>query len=166
MSDASSVPKTPSPSELRGRRLFTAGAILLIVMGLVHSLSLIKAPVPSNDSERQLLDLMSNYKFNLMGSLRSMQNLMTGFSISFMLSALGLGTVDLALRGERAELLKRIALLNTLWLAFMFAVSLRYFFAAPTSFLVAALVTFLFATLTLAAKGPEVQTGNSSVRAQ
>jgi hypothetical protein len=166
MSDASSVLKTPSPNELRGRRLFTAGAILLIVMGVVHSLSLIKAPVPSNDSERQLLDLMSNYKFNLMGSMRSMQNLMTGFSISFMLSALGLGAVDLALRGERARLLKRIALLNTLWLAFMLAVSLRYFFAAPTSFLVAALVIFLFATLTLPAKGPEVQTGNPSVRAQ
>src|SRR4030095_3851894 len=127
--------KAQSPNERRGRRLFMAGAILLIVMGLVHSLSLVKAPGTSNDTERQLLDLMSDYKFDLLGSMRSMQNLMTGFSISFMLAALGLGAVDLSLWREPAELIKRIAIVNTLWLAVMTAVSVRYFFAAPTSFL-------------------------------
>src|SRR5262245_6234678 len=65
----SPMPETSAtPKEKRGRRVFMAGAVLLIVLGLVHSLSLIKARVPSNDTERQLLDLMSNYKFNLMGS--------------------------------------------------------------------------------------------------
>jgi len=158
MPDASAASSTQSPNERRGRRFFIAGAILLIVMGLVHSLSLIKAPSPANETERQLLDLMSNYRFSLMGSMRSMQNLMTGFSIAFMFAALGLGAVDFALRRERSELLKRIALLNTLWLAAMTAVSLRYFFAAPTSFLVAALLLFLLATLTLP------RTGASDIR--
>ena len=140
-----------TPKEKRGRRVFTAGAILLIILGLVHSLSLIKAPVPSNDTERQLLDLMSNYKFDLMGSQRSMDNLFRGFSISFMLAALGLGVLDLVLRRERTQLLKRIALVNALWLAAMTSVSLRYFFAVPTSFLVAALLVFLLAWSTLPA---------------
>ena len=138
-----------TPKEKRGRRVFTAGAILLIILGLVHSLSLIKAPVPSNDTERQLLDLMSNYKFDLMGSQRSMDHLFRGFSISFMLAALGFGVLDLVLRRERTQLLKRIALVNALWLSAMTGVSLRYFFAAPTSFLVAALLVFLLAWLTL-----------------
>jgi len=149
MPGPSAAAKAQSPNERRGRRLFMAGAILLIVMGLVHSLSLVKAPVPSNDTERQLRDLMSDYKFDLLGSMRSMQNLMTGFSISFMLAALGLGAVDLSLWREPAELIKRIAIVNTLWLAVMTAVSVRYFFAAPTSFLAAALILFLLATLTL-----------------
>jgi len=140
-----------TPKEKRGRRVFTAGAILLIFLGLVHSLSLIKALVPSNAQERQLLDLMSNYKFDLMGSQRSMDNLFRGFSISFMLAALGLGVLDLVLRRERTQLLKRIALVNALWLAAMTSVSLRYFFAAPTSFLVAALLVFLLAWSTLPA---------------
>lgn len=153
MPEVSAAPATQSHNERRGRRLFIAGAILLIVMGLVHSLSLIQAPTAANDTERQLLDLMNNYKFSLMGSMRSMQNLMTGFSIAFMLAALGLGAVDFSLRRERAELLKRIALLNTLWLTAMTAVSLRYFFAAPTSFLVAALLLFLLATLMLPRTG-------------
>jgi hypothetical protein len=138
-----------TPNEKRGRRVFTAGAILLVILGLVHSLSLIKAPVPSNDTERQLLDLMSNYKFDLMGSERSMDNMLRGFSISFMLAALVLGLLDLVLRRERTQLLKRIALVNVLWLLAMTGVSLRYFFAAPTSFLVAALLVFLLAWLTL-----------------
>jgi hypothetical protein len=140
-----------TPKEKRGRRVFTAGAILLIILGLVHSLSLIKNLAPSNDTERQLLDLMSNYKFDLMGSQRSMDNLFRGFSISFMLAALGLGVLDLVLRRERTQLLKRIALVNALWLAAMTSVSLRYFFAAPTSFLVAALLVFLLAWSTLPA---------------
>lgn len=153
MPGPSAAAKAQSPNERRGRRLFMAGAILLIVMGLVHSLSLVKAPVPSNDTERQLLDLMSDYKFDLLGSMRSMQNLMTGFSISFMLAALGLGAVDLSLWREPAELIKRIAIVNTLWLAVMTAVSVRYFFAAPTSFLAAALILFLLAALTLPRTG-------------
>lgn len=161
MAEASSKPNTLSPMERRGRRLFTAGTLLLIVMALVHSVSLIKKPVPSNETERQLLDLMSNYRFDLMGSARSMQNLMTGFSISFMFAALGFAALDIALRHERARLLKRVAFLNALWLAFMTAVSLRYFFAAPTSFLSAALLIFLLAAITL----PKSESNVASERA-
>ena len=125
-----------------GRRLFTGGATFLLLLGAVHALSLFGKPAPANDTERQLLDLMSNYKFNVMGSMRSMDNFMRGFSISFMLGVFCLGTLDLVLRRERASLLKRVALVNTIWLAAMTAVGLRYFFAAPTTFLIIALLIF------------------------
>ena len=132
-----------------GRRLFKAGAVMLVLLGLAHSLSLFGRPVPANDTEKQLLVLMANYKFNLMGSARSMENLMYGFSVAFMLAALGFGVFDLLLSNERAGLLKRVAGINTIWLAAMTLVSLRYFFAAPTSFLVAALLIFALAWLKL-----------------
>ena len=90
-----------------GRRLFKAGAVALLVLGLVHSLSLIHEPVPANDTEKQLLGLMSSYKFNLMRSSRSMADLLRGFSVSFMVAALGFGVFDLMLSRERAGLLKR-----------------------------------------------------------
>ena len=89
-----------------------------------------------------------------MGSMRSMDNLMRGFSISFMLAALGFGAFDLLLRRERGELLKRVALINVVWLAVMTAVSLRYFFPAPTSFLVVALLIFTFAWIKLSSAAP------------
>jgi hypothetical protein len=41
--------------------------------------------------------------------------------------------------------LKRVALVNALWLAVMTAVSLRYFFVIPTSFLTVALLIFALA---------------------
>ncbi|MGP0021741.1 MAG: LIC_13387 family protein [Candidatus Sulfotelmatobacter sp.] len=136
-----------------GRRLFTAGGVVLVLLGLVHSLSLIGKPVPANDTERQLLDLMANYKFNVMGSMRTMDNFLRGFSIAFLLGAVSVGALDLALCRERAGLLKRVALVNVVWLAAMTAVSLRYFFIFPTTFLVTALLIFALAWLNLLSRG-------------
>jgi hypothetical protein len=132
-----------------GRRLFITGAVLLILLAMVHSLSLLEKPNPLNDTERQLQELMSSYKFNVMGSMRSMDNFLRGFSISFMLGVFCVGVVDLVLARERAGLLKRVALIHTIWLAAMTAVGLRYFFVASTSFLAAALLIFALAWLKL-----------------
>jgi hypothetical protein len=132
-----------------GRRLFTTGAGVLILLGLVHSLSLFEKMVPVDETERQLLGLMASYKLNLMGSMRSMDDLLRGFSISFMLTAFVMGAIDLVLCRERAGLLKRLALVNMIWLGATIAVSLRYFFAAPTSFLIVAFLIFGLAWLKL-----------------
>jgi hypothetical protein len=135
-----------------GRRLFTAGGVALLVLGAIHALSLFEKMVPANDTERQLLGLMSSYKFDLMGSSRSMENLMRGFSISFTLAAWGLGALDLVLVRERLGLLKRVALVNVIWLAVMSAVSLTYFFAAPSFCLTVTLVIFGLAWVQLPAE--------------
>jgi len=132
-----------------GRRLFQTGAVILVLLGLVHCLSLIKTPVPANDTERQLLDLMASYTFDLMGSRRSMDNLLRGFSITFALCVLAMGALDLLIAREKARPLKTLALVNVIWLAAMTANSLYYFFAAPTAFLVTALVIFFLAWLKL-----------------
>ena len=124
-----------------------------MVLGLVHSLSLFQKLVPTNDTERQLLDLMSSYRFNLMGSLRSMCRSAARVQCVIHSAALCLGALSLLLGRERAALLKRVALVNTIWLAAMTALSLHYFFAAPTSFLVAALLIFALAWLKLPAEG-------------
>ena len=134
-----------------GRRLFKIGAVWLLIIGAVHSLSLVKQQVPANDTERQILELMTGYKFNLMGSLRSMSELMRGFSVAFMLTPLGFGVLDLVLSRERAGLLKRVTLVQVIWLAAMTVVSLRYFFVLPLSFLVIALLIFALAWLKLPA---------------
>jgi hypothetical protein len=132
-----------------GRRLFIAGAVLLIIIGMLHTLSLFEKPVPANDTERQLFDLNANYKSNVMGSMRSMDDFFRGFSVAFLVAMIGLGVLDLALRKERAGLLKRVALVNAIWMAAMTAVSVHYFFAAPTSVLAAALVIFALAWVKL-----------------
>jgi|SRR5271167_4656787 len=135
-----------------GRRLFKTGAVALLILGLVHSISLFEKHIPTNNTEKQLMDLMANYKLNLMGSRRSMSDLLQGFSVAFMLAPFAFGALDLMLSRERAGLLKRVAWLNVIWLAALTAVSLHYFFAAPTSFLVAALLIFVLAWLILPAE--------------
>jgi hypothetical protein len=97
-----------------GKGLFTAGAIVLILLGMAHSLSLFHELTPANDTERQLLTLMTNYRLNLAESMRSMDNLLRGFSICFLVSAIGLGTLDLVLSRERTVLVRRVALVNAL----------------------------------------------------
>ena len=139
----------PDPSNKLGRRLFTAGGVWLLVLGAVHFLSLVKPLAPQNDTERQLIDLMTNYRFNLAGSMRSMGELMTGFSVSFMLAALVMGALALTLRRQPAALLKRVTLVYLAWLAAMAAVTIRYFFIFPTTFLVIALILFLASWFTL-----------------
>jgi len=136
-----------------GRRLFQAGAVELVVLGLVHSLSLIGKQAPTNDSERQLLELMSNYKFMVMGTARTMGEFLRGFSISFMVVMLGLGVLNLVLMRERAGLLKRVALVSAIVLAAMTANSVRYFFVLPTSFLALGLLLFALAWMKLPGEG-------------
>jgi hypothetical protein len=50
---------------------------------------------------------------------------------------------------ERTGLLKRVALVQIIWLAVMIVVALRYFFAAPQSFLAVALIIFVLSWLKL-----------------
>lgn len=132
-----------------GRRLFIAGAVVVLLLGAVHVLSLVTKQVPANDTEKQLFALMTSYRFDLMGSMRSMDNLFRGFSTMFVLCMLGIGSISLIVSGERPALVKKVALVNTLWLAAMNAVSLRYFFSAPTAFLAMAFLFFLAAWLRL-----------------
>lgn len=136
-------------NEKWGRRLFQAGAVELVVLGLVHSLSLFGKQAATNDSERQLLELMSNYKFMVMGTARTMGEFLRGFSISFMVAMLGLGVLSLVLMRERAGLLKRVALVNAIVLAALTASAVRYFFVLPISFLALGLVLFALACLRL-----------------
>jgi hypothetical protein len=136
-----------------GQRLFRAGGVMLVLLGLVHTLSLIRDPVPANETERQLFDLMNTYRFNLMGSMRSMSDLMRGFSMAFTVASIGLGTLDLILARERVGLLKHIALVNVIWMAALAGIAWRYFFAAPLSFQVVTLVLFVAAWFTLPAEG-------------
>jgi len=136
-------------AEKWGRVLLRTGAIVLILLGLSHILSLVEKPVPANDTEKQLMELTTGYKFNLAGSMRSFDNLFRGFSISFILGMLVVGISSLTLAGERTGVVRRLALINTVWLTAMTVVSMHYFFILPTLFMVSALCPFVAAWLVL-----------------
>lgn len=71
---------------------------LQFVTGIFHLLSFMSNPEPKNESEKQLFDLMTNYKFDLgSGFLRSMEDLMNSFSIAFALFLFFSGILNLFL---------------------------------------------------------------------
>jgi hypothetical protein len=138
-------------SDKLGGRLFQIGGAFLLLLAAVHAVSLFVPLAPANETETQLVNLMTNYKFNLMGSMRSMMDLLRGFSMAFSLQALIVGAITLAFSNERPALLKRMALLVTLWLIALLAISLTHFFPFPSAFLSVAFLLFATAYLKLPA---------------
>lgn len=88
---------------------------LQFITGFFHLLSFLSKPEPENDSEKQLFDLMSNYRFDLgAGFLRSMEDLMNAFSITFTLLLFFSGAVNLFLLKSNlpSQTIKGVVLIN------------------------------------------------------
>jgi len=127
--------------------------VALLIIGLVHSISFFQKLVPANDTEKQLLDLMSNYKFDLAGSLRSMGDLMTGLVCVSCWRRLPSEPLTSCFRVNGPGLLKRVAFMNILWLAAMTAFLFIIFLLSPLRFWFATLLIFVLAWWKLPAKG-------------
>lgn len=63
-----------------------ASIIFLILTGLLHSISFIVKQAPSNETEKQMMDLMQNYQMDMgNGFVRSFFQIFLSMSISFAL---------------------------------------------------------------------------------
>src|SRR5258706_9161634 len=72
-----------------------AASVFQILAALLHSLSFIMEPQPSNDKEKEMMNLMTTYKMDLGGGfIHSMHEIMTALSICFPLLLLLGGCVN------------------------------------------------------------------------
>ncbi len=63
---------------------FSAAAVLQLITGLIHSVSLFVGAEPANDSERQLQSLLTTYRFDAGGGFHpTYENLFTALSSCF-----------------------------------------------------------------------------------
>lgn len=134
-------------------RWFQGACLVLIALALVHSMSFLTAPPPPvNETEAKLRELMINYKSDLMGVQRSMDQLFKGFLISFSVFSLTIGAAGLVLaRGEPGRaLMCRVAAVYFIGLLLMTGVSIVWWFHAPTAFLASSMLCFGIAWLKLA----------------
>ena len=136
------------------RRFFAVGCWVLIVMSLVHLLGHygMVTGQGENDSERQLLSLMRGYRQDFgLGFVRSMMDLLAGFSLAFSLLSCGLGIVGLLqLRHAPSApgLLRQAATAYAGIFGILTAVALRYWFPAPLVFIAVAFACFVAAVAT------------------
>ena len=84
--------------------LKTSGIFQFITAGM-HSLSLFAKPQPTNDTEKQLLDLMTTYHLDFgMGFTPTMADVMNSFSISFLMLLLFGGAINWVLVLKHADI--------------------------------------------------------------
>ena len=136
------------------RKLFTAGCVVLIALGLVHLMGhyMLTTNQGETDAERQLLALMrSNPQDMGLGMLRTMSDIVAGFSLTFSVLPLAMGLVGVVVRRHAAAapgLLRQAAIVYAGTYGVMTGVALRYWFPAPLLFLGAAFVCFVAAVAT------------------
>ena len=123
--------------------------VLMFLTGAVHSISLFVRPVPANEVERQLIELMTTYKHDLgAGFHPTMGNLVTALSSCFSLLCLLGGLTNAYLLKKRidAGILKGIVWINLLVFGICFVMMLVFTFLPPIV-LTGLIVLFLMLTL-------------------
>jgi len=108
--------------------------VFLFLSGGIHSIGLFVNPSPADDTERQLIDLMVNYKQDLgAGFHRSTMNLFTALSSCFtFLCFLGGLTIAFLLKKKApAGILKGVVGIHWLIFAACFLVMLLLTFLVP-----------------------------------
>jgi len=102
---------------------------------------------PANDTERQLLTLLQTYRFTLPGgSARTLDDFLSGFSLTFALYIATLGVIGLVvvrLAAADAKLMSGVTIAIVASCATLLAISVTHFFLIPTLFI--AVVTVCFA---------------------
>lgn len=121
--------------------------VFLILTGLIHSWSLIGEPQPENETEKQMLDLMSTYKLNLgPGFSPTMSDLVTALSSCFTWLYLFGGTILIYLVRKKVnnEILKGVTGIHVIFFGICFIVNLIFTFLPP---IILTGLCFLFLTL-------------------
>jgi hypothetical protein len=135
-------------------KLFAVGCWLLIALGLVHLLGHYSLMTAQGDTEaeKQLLSAMrANPQDMGLGFVRSMFDIVTGFSLALSILAGGMGLLGLVLQrheGRAPGLLRQASIVYAGIYGIMTGVAFRYWFPAPLLFLAAAFLCFAAAVAT------------------
>ncbi|MFN0015343.1 MAG: LIC_13387 family protein [Saprospiraceae bacterium] len=107
--------------------------VLQLLTAAFHALSLLNEPVAANDTEKQLIDLMQNYRQNLAGMEITMEGLFTALSSCFSLLYLFAGLVNAYLlrRCSDESLLNGILWINLPIFGVCFAIMAVFTFPPP-----------------------------------
>lgn len=108
--------------------------VFQILTALIHSASFFVDQVPTNETERQLVELMQNYKADLgAGYHRTMEELFTSVSACLTLFCLfgGLMTRYLSKNIENTRILRGVMAINAFTFGIAFIVMLFFAFLPP-----------------------------------
>lgn len=116
------------------KAFFKAAAIFQLLTAAIHSISLFVKPVPANDTEKQLVDLMNTYHMEAgAGFAPTFSDLFTSMSACFSLLLLFGGMINLFVLKKTfdATLLKGILNINLLVFTIVFVLMCAFTFLPP-----------------------------------
>jgi hypothetical protein len=132
--------------------LFYTGTVIQLLSVPIHFLGMLRRkPVPANEQEKMLQDLLHNYRFNLgAGFVRSMGDFLTGFGVVYGVFILFFGLINVfAIRQvDDSRFLVTLVWLNVLCMALVTAIAFKFFFLPPLLFSAVPFLAFLGAALT------------------
>jgi hypothetical protein len=131
------------------------GIAFQMITTIFHSLSLVNEAQPANETETQLLGLMKSYKFDLgLGFFKSMNDLMTSFSISFSLLLLFSICINWFLLKKNVEIniWKGIILINLIIFSLCFLTMTVFTFLPPIICTGLIVISFLIALILIKPK--------------
>ncbi|MET0944095.1 MAG: hypothetical protein ABWY22_01660 [Flavobacterium sp.] len=126
-------------------------AVLQLITGCLHSLSLFANPQPANATEEQLFDLMDTYHLDFgSGFTPTMGNLMTSFSVSLSLFLFFAGILNLFLIQSNlpVEIMKGVIRINFLFFGLCLLTMIFLTFLIPIICLVLIFLALIIATCT------------------
>ena len=129
---------------------FRIGSIVLMITAFVHLIGHFIGMTPTNETEKQLIDLMTGYRLQTVNV--TMMDLYKGFSLFYALFFLMTGELNLWLARaykENPDELKKVAVVNVIGLSIGTGISFYYFFIGPIIFICAALLCFIIAFATI-----------------
>jgi hypothetical protein len=112
-------------------RLFGAAAILQILVGIGHVTGHFAMPRPANDTERQLIEMMSSYEKDVAGGKMSILESYDGLNLCYALFFLLVGVLNLTLKKNSGILIRPASLINAMAMGSGAIISLIYFFWIP-----------------------------------
>ncbi len=108
-------------------------ALLQLLTGAIHALSFLRTPDPKNDTERQMMDLMSTYRIDMAPFHPTMQHILEALSscFSFLYILGGLTILFLSGKGLSPETWKGLTGIHVLIFGASFLVMLLLTFLPP-----------------------------------
>ncbi len=124
---------------------FRLGTYTLLITALVHLIGHFYKRPPANDQERQLLELMTTYRMNMGGIHRTVQSILSGFSLTFAALLVYLAALNLAIvrfGPEDRRFVRAITLVNVVMTGVLLVISAVSFPLPPTALFGVAYICF------------------------
>ena len=131
------------------RTWLRTAAIFQFITAVMHAISLFDKPLPKNETEKQLFELMSNYQFDFgAGFHRTLNEVTFPLEICFSLFCLFGGLINWFLLGKRADIqiMRGIVIINLIVFGICFGFFVIYTFLPPI-ILTGLIFTFLLLSL-------------------